>query len=327
MIHSEGFQDRWRERDVSDDVAGQAQAWVSLLLSGQATQADGQALSAWRSADERHEAAFRKAARLHGLIRQAAGELRSEAATAAPGAGASTRHSRRRFLVGGAVAASAAGVVVMLGRAGGMGARAADFETAKGEVRTVQLAKGVSAELNTLTRIARREDVGAGAFELLAGEALVSIDQDAAVSIFAGDGETVARRARLSLRCLDGQVRVSCLEGEARVRSAGRTIDLPGRYSVTYDEASLAAPAPIDPMTEGAWRRGLLVFRDEPLGVVIEEINRYRQGRIVIASASLRERRVNGTFQTDRIDQVVDQLRLAYGVSATPLPGGVVVVA
>jgi transmembrane sensor len=326
MIHSEGFQERWRERDVSDDVAGQAQAWVSLLLSGQATQADGRALSAWRSADERHEAAFRKAARLHGLVRQAAGELRAERATAAPGASASTRPSRRRFLVGGAVAASAAGVAVMLGRAGAR-ARAADFETAKGEVRTVQLAKGVSAELNTLTRIARREDIGAGAFELLAGEALVSIEQDEAVSIFAGDGETVASRARLSLRCLDGQVRVSCLDGAARVRSAGRTIDLPGRYSVTYDQASLAAPAPIDPTTEGAWRRGLLVFRDEPLGAVIEEINRYREGRIVIASASLRERRVNGTFQTDRIDQVVDQLRLAYGVSATSLPGGVVVVA
>jgi transmembrane sensor len=326
MIHSEGFQERWRERDVSDDVAGQAQAWVSLLLSGQATQADGRALSAWRNADERHEAAFRKAARLHGLVRQAAGELRAEKATAAPGASASTRPSRRRFLVGGAVAASAAGVAVMLGRAG-VGVRAADFETAKGEVRTVQLAKGVSAELNTLTRIARREDIGAGAFELLAGEALVSIEQDEAVSIFAGDGETVASRARLSLRCLDGQVRVSCLDGAARVRSAGRTIDLPGRYSVTYDQASLAAPAPIDPATEGAWRRGLLVFRDEPLGAVIEEINRYREGRIVIASASLRERRVNGTFQTDRIDQVVDQLRLAYGVSATSLPGGVVVVA
>jgi transmembrane sensor len=208
-----------------------------------------------------------------------------------------------------------------------IGARAADFETAKGQTRTVQLAPGVSAELNTLTRIALRKDVGPGAFELLAGEALVSIDKDSPVSIFAQGGETAAARARLSLRCLDGEVRVSCLEGRASIRSAGRTIDLPGRFSVTYDHKRLAAPAPIDPETEGAWRRGLLVFRDERLADVIEEINRYRAGRIVIASASLRDRRVNGTFQTDRIDQVVDQLRLAYGVSATSLPGGVVLVA
>ncbi len=327
MIHSEGFREGLRERDVSDDVAGQAQAWVSLLLSGQATQADARALSAWRGADARHEAAFRKAARLHGLVRQAAGELRAQE-TAAPQRTAPTAHSRRRFLVGGAVAASAAGIAVLVGRGAVFPAgRAVDFETAKGETRTVQLARGVSAELNTLTRIARREDVGPGAFELLAGEALVSIDQDADLSIVAGDGETTASRARLSLRCLDGEVRVSCLEGAARVRSAGRTIDLPGRYSVTYDQASLATPAPIDPSTDGAWRRGLLVFRNERLGAVIEEINRYREGRIVIASASLRDRRVNGAFQTDRLDQVVDQLKLAYGVSATALPGGVVLVA
>lgn len=327
MIRSEGFQKGWRERDVSDDVAGQAQAWVSLLLSGQATQADGRALSVWRGADERHEAAFRDAARLHGLARQAAGELRARETTALARP-ESVAQSRRRFLVGGALAASVAGGAVLLGRAAMAPAgRAADFETAKGETRMVQLAPGVLAELNTLTRIARREDVGPGAFELLAGEALVSIDHDAAVSIFAGDGETTTSRARLSMRCLDGEVRVSCLEGAARVRSAGRIVDLPGRYSVTYDQASLAAPAPIDPIAEGAWRRGMLVFRDERLGDVIEEINRYRQGRIVIASASLRERRVNGTFQTNRIDQVVDQLRLAYGVSATALPGGVVLVA
>lgn len=329
MIYSEGVQQGWRERNVSDEVAGQAQAWVRHLLSGQATQADGRALSAWRGADARHETAFVRAARLHGLARQAAAELRAEQSGASP-ALSRPAPTRRRLLIGGAMAASAAGVAVLVGRAGSAGgARPADFETAKGEIRQVQLAQGVSAELNTLTRIALRQDIGPGAFELLGGEALVIVDRSAGapVSVLAQGGETMATRAKLSLRCIDGEVRVSCLDGAARVRSAGRTIELPGRHSVTYDMARMSPPTPIDPVTEGAWRRGLLVFRDERLGDVIEEINRYRTGRIVIASAGLRDRRVNGTFQTDRIDQVVDQLRLAYGVSATQLPGGVVLVA
>ena len=76
-----------------------------------------------------------------------------------------------------------------------------------------------------------------------------------------------------------------------------------------------------------SWRQGLLVFRNERLGDVIDEINRYRDGRIVVANPNLRNRRVNGVFHTRQIDQVVDQLRLAYGVRAAAMPGGVVLLA
>lgn len=150
---------------------------------------------------------------------------------------------------------------------------------------------------------------------------------DAPLSIFARDGETTASQARLAMRCLDGEVRVSCLEGAAQVRSAGQAATLSAQHSVTYDQKQMQAPTAIDPEAEAAWRRGLLVFRDQRLGDVIEEINRYRTGRIVIADPRLRNRRVNGAFHTDRIDQVIDQMRLAYGVRATRLPGDVVLVA
>ncbi len=317
-----------REGKVSDDVARQAQAWVSLLLSGEATRADALSLTAWRGADPRHEAAFARAARLHGLARTAAGELRA-GRRAAPPVPSRTGPSRR-LIIGGAIAAASAGVVVLAGRGGaGLVAPAADYETVKGETRALQLADGVSVELNTLTRIALRRDAGAAAFELLSGEAMVWAQGAGRppVSIFAQGGETVLDQGRLALRCLDGEVRVSCLEGAARVRAAGGAVALPPRHSLTYDQRRVSPPILIDPEAEGAWRRGLLVFRNERLGDVIEEINRYREGRIVIASAGLRDRRVNGAFQTDQIDQIVDQLRLAYGVSATRLPGGVVVIA
>jgi len=316
-----------RDQHVSDAVVEQAQAWVRRLMSGEATQADALDLAVWRGADARHDAAFRNAARLYATTRRAAAELHSEQAARPTTV---RRGLSRRMVVGGAIAASAAGAVFLAERSGAtrFGPSPADFSTAKGEKRRIELAAGVSVEMNTLTRIALRPESGAGAFELLAGEAVVTIDRpDAPLSIFARDGETSASQARLALRCLDGQVRVSCLEGEARVRSAGRAAALPARHSVTYDQDRLQAPTAIDPDAEAAWRRGLLVFRDQRLGDVIEEINRYRTGRIVIADPRLRNRRVNGAFHTDRIDQVIDQMRLAYGVRATRLPGDVVLVA
>ncbi|WP_172448637.1 FecR family protein [Caulobacter mirabilis] len=314
---------------MSDDVARQAQTWVSLLLSGEATTADARSLTAWRGADPCHEAAFARAARVHGLARTAAAELRTRRPD---GRSASTRTGpSRRLIIGGAIAAASAGVVVLAGRGGRVGLipPAADYETAKGETKALQLADGVSVELNTLTRIALRPDAGGAAFELLSGEAMVWARGSGRppATVFAQGGETVLGQGRLALRCLDGEVRVSCLEGSAQVRAAGGAVALPPRHSLTYDQRRVMPAVPIDPEAEGAWRRGLLLFRNERLGDVIEEINRYREGRIVIASAGLRDRRVNGAFQTDQIDQIVDQLRLAYGVSATRLPGGVVVIA
>jgi transmembrane sensor len=316
-----------RDQDVSDAVVEQAQAWVRRLMSGEATQDDALDLAVWRQADARHERAFVQAARLHRVARQAVSDLRGEQATRPTTV---RRGLSRRMVMGGAIAASAAGVAIIAERSGTTRfvPAPADFTTAKGETRRVELAAGVSVEMNTLTRIALRPQSGVGAFELLAGEAVVAIDRpDAPLSIFAQDGETTASQARLAMRCLDGQVRVSCLEGAAQVRSAGQAAALPARHSVTYDQKQMQAPTAIDPEAEAAWRRGLLVFRDQRLGDVIEEINRYRTGRIVIADPRLRNRRVNGAFHTDRIDQVIDQMRLAYGVRATRLPGDVVLVA
>jgi transmembrane sensor len=47
-----------------------------------------------------------------------------------------------------------------------------------------------------------------------------------------------------------------------------------------------------------AWRRGQLVFFRTPLAEVIEELNRYRHGRIVIWGENLRTLPVTGVFDT-----------------------------
>jgi len=319
------------EQDVNEAVALEARGWVSLLLSGAATQDDAVALEIWRAADARHEAAFRREGRVLRLARQAAAELRADELR--PTASLAVRPARsvsRRLLIGGALAASATGVAYMAGREtlDGFGALAADFATDKGETRRVQLASGASVQLNTLTRIAMRPEVGAGAFQLLTGEAVLDVDpRTTALAVMAEGGETRTSGGRLSFRCLDGEVRVSCLEGLAEVRLGGRTVALPARRSLTYAQGVLQAAVEIDPAAEAAWRQGLLIFRDRRLGDVIDEVNRYRNGRIVIASPGLGDRRVNGAFHTDRIDQIVDQIRLAYGVRATRLPGDVVVLA
>lgn len=314
------------QHKVSDATIEQARAWVSLLLSGAATHGDADALKTWRAADLSHEAAFVRAARVHGLFRRAAAEASMDAAAAAPPLRAGTAVSRR-WIVGGALAASAAGAAY-LSVGDQLGGSAGDFVTAKGQTRTISTAPGVTVEMNTLTRIALRPQVGDGAFEVLEGEAVVAVSERAApLVILAHGGETFSNGGRLALRCLSGEVKVSCLQGAARVRLGGRTVETPALHSIAYDRRGLQPATPLDLAAAATWRQGLLVFRNERLGDVINEINRYRDGRIVIANPELRSRRVNGVFHTRQINQVVDQLRLAYGVRAAAMPGGVVLLA
>ena len=66
------------------------------------------------------------------------------------------------------------------------------------------------------------------------------------------------------------------------------------------------------------------IARDRPLAGVVDEVNRYRPGKIIITSGELKQRVVNGTFQLDRLDDFVAQVQQLFGARVTSLPGGVV---
>jgi len=73
-----------------------------------------------------------------------------------------------------------------------------------------------------------------------------------------------------------------------------------------------------------AWREQRLVFHDAPLSQVIDEINRYRPGMLVLLNPSLGRRKVQARFSLAQLPGVAQLIRDAYGARCTELPGGVV---
>ncbi|MGP1615395.1 MAG: FecR family protein, partial [Pollutimonas bauzanensis] len=188
----------------------------------------------------------------------------------------------RRLFLGGALAASFTGVMALrppLGLWPSVLDLKADYRTARGEQRAVTLADGLTVRMNTQTRVnwdARQAD--APAIELLAGEA--EIDAARQVRIRAGSGLVQSGGARLNVRFLDDDtVCVTCLQGQADVRLARSYPLSPGRQ-LTYDPQGVLAEDSVDPVKVSAWRTGMLSFVDVPLGKVVDELNRYRPGRI-----------------------------------------------
>lgn len=294
----------------------EAQDWLVLLTSGRATVADARALRQWCAQSPQHAAAFEHTKALWHCLQPAAQQLEQQSRP---------RHLGRRAFLGGAIAASAALFMVRFTVPGGFAGLTADFATDVGEQRRVDLAEGVSLELNTQTRISRR-DPGAGeqGIELLEGEVEVFSHSTQPLKVQAGDGWLSARQARFNLRNTDHQVCVTCIEGSLQVAVAGRSIRLDSGRQLTYDARAVGESIAVDPRSVIAWREQVLVFDNASLDTVISEINRYRPGMLVLLNAELGQRKVQARFNLNQLAGVALLIRDAYGAKCTELPGGVV---
>lgn len=320
------------EDDGRDALLDEALDWVARLKAGAPTRADVEALGRWRAHSPAHEEAFRKAARLFRNAGVAAGELAGHVTTidlAPSGHGPRPGVLARRALLGGAMATAAAGYLIVrppFGMWPSLEELSADYRTGKGEQRKVAVSPDVSLELNTQTSVALRVVSDETRIELIAGEASVTAMRPSArpFVMLAANGRISATQGDFNARCLDGHVRISCLNGIVHVAHGGQTVQLRAAEQVAYSLGGFEAPVPVDPAQVAAWQAGLLIFRDQTLADVVDEVNRYRSGKIIITNPELKLRVVNGTFQISKLGDFVLQVQQLFGAQVRSLPGGVV---
>ena len=319
----------------ADDAALREKAmdWVLLLRSGRATTDDADALRAWCRQSADHEAAFTQAKRIFRDLGAIGDKL--ERRNTQPYAARLSQGSRavlsRRGLLGGALAASVAGYMVVhppLGIWPSLQELSAGYRTGKGEQREVAVSDNVSVRLNTQTSLSVLSAGNSPRLELISGEAAVTTSRGPSdpLVVVAGNGQVSSTTAEFNLRCIDGVVRATCIDGSMTVVQGGRSLQLGRGQQVSYSAAApmgeLASLA--DAKRATAWREKLLVFHDQPLADVVGEVNRYRPGKIMVTNTALGQRLVNGTFHTDQLDDFISQVRQLFGADVRSLPGGIV---
>ncbi|GAB7537867.1 FecR family protein [Burkholderia sp. 3C] len=326
------------EFDPADDAHDSASAWLLRLRSGEAGAADVEAFERWSAA---HPQAAGQLRETWSVLRTAAAEVAQEdRARGAAWAGVARREramrTGRRAFVGFAVAAGASWLAVRppLGLWPSLGDLASNYYTGTGEQRQIALSSRVTVEMNTQTRIDTLASNTEQGIVLVSGEAEV----DAAapvpgraeplrpVTVVAGQGRIQAAIARFNVRRMDGHVCVTCMSGSVElVHPAGRRT-LAADQQVIYDDRGVQAVSRADTGAATAWRRGVLVFDDVPLSNVVEQINRYRPGKVILRNPSLGENRMQAQFPIARVDSVIDMLGHMYGARITRLPGNIVLV-
>lgn len=330
---------------VPEVLREEARIWLGRLALAEVTQMDVQAFKRWQRTSPAHEVAFDEAKRQwHAMKLAIDGGLRADPKAAARyrqlarGNPRAAQPGRRAFLGAAMSAAAVAGVAVVayppLGLWPAPGAWGADERTATGEQRTLGLAGPVRVTLNTQTSV-RRETSANGdtiGIDLLAGEAAIDLQPEPETGgrpfvVTAGAGRSSAQGAsRFQVRHLQGsKVCVTCIEGSVRVAHAAGHKLLQARQQTVYDATSLGGVQAVEPADLSAWRKGELVFRQTPLAQVLDEINRYRPGRVVLMADARRDNAVSGRFSIAVLDEALLQIQHSFDLRARALPGGLLI--
>ncbi|VFR32207.1 Sigma factor regulator VreR (cytoplasmic membrane-localized) of trans-envelope signaling system [plant metagenome] len=296
----------------------EARDWAVKLKSGQPTQRDVDAFKQWRAQSHAHGQAWRLASE---EWRALGGSAQGYLATHPERVPKPTRPSvsRRLFLGAAAGALGSAAVAGVLHPPLGLWPSwqemGADLRTATGEQRELRLNSQVQVALNTQTSVSLPRERAMPSIALISGEAAVSAWQ-ASCEVRVDDSRIVLTDGDLEVRRLSGgRVRVRCQSGEARVQQAGMDVVLAGPQQLTYDASGVVEAA--RPLVSSAsdWRRGVVVFDNLPLAEAVEEINRYRRGRVVLVNAALADRRFSAAFEITALDDAIALLGAMHKIN------------
>lgn len=305
-----------------------AAEWAVRLHAGALAPAEALELQRWRAADPRHEAALAFACSTWAALGELGAQGDTQAASQARRAPSSTaplarpRRSRRLWR-----RAAGAALVVVLAVVGGLQGpewllrMQSDYLTAKGEVRQVQLADGSTVELDSGSAIRLDFNDRERRIHLLEGTAFFEVapmgeGENRPFVVDSAGGQTRALGTRFVVGresaerawvgVLQHRVAVSLQAAPLRGKSEQQLDEGQGaRYSKT---GGVQALNDLNLQRATGWRRGVLVFERQPLAQVVEQLNRYRKGRIVLGDSALGERQISGVFRLDMLDSVAATL-------------------
>lgn len=279
----------------SKEVYDEAAYWAARMDAGPLPAEAQAALDAWLAQDSRHL----------GALAQSRALLVPRHVQAPMRAAAPERHLRRRFFLGGSIAAGLAliaGATNYVTRA----LREESYRTQIGEMRVIPLGDGSVVTLNTNSEIVVRFSKLQRYIELRRGEALFDVAKNKARPFIVQSDATQVRAVgtSFSVKALPDQpVQVLVREGIVEVKRPG--VPVAPTVLVAMNSRAIApreAPIATQPLEsaevgrELAWRVGRLAFHGETLGEAAAQFARYSDVHIQIDDPEIAREKVIGLF-------------------------------
>ena len=178
--------------------------------------------------------------------------------------------------------------------------------------RDITLVDGSAVALGGASMLTTRFSQNERRVELGAGEAFFQVVHDAQRPFVVSVGDLTIRDigTAFDVRRTGQRVSIAVTQGRVQIRNGGGdakagadTIEAVAGQLVSYDPAT-AAPnvGSITPEQATAWRSDRLEFINEPLAVVVANINRYSAQPVHIADADLEPLTFTGSIKTDALE-------------------------
>ncbi|MEC5344550.1 FecR domain-containing protein [Brenneria populi] len=305
-------------KDYPPEIRQQAALWAVRLTESPQESEQDQALRNWLRQDPRHAFALQQAQKLWqnlgSLNEQQKQPLRAPAFK-------SKRALRWRIAA-----------LLLLGLCGGTAWLSdgllllqADYR-AEHQVRRVTLPDGSNVDMDAGSAIALDYDRTVRRVKLLQGTAWfspapVGEREKRPFLVDASTGTTQAMGTQFMIQNSTDTTTVGVIEHSVEVTAGEQSLRLQERQAARYDRQGLTRIADWNTQDSGDWRRGLLIFKQQPLADVVARINRYHSGTVIVAGETLRQRRVSGIFSLTDLDSALSAIRAELGAKEARLPG------
>ncbi len=297
-------------------IADQAADWLTLLMSGEASEAERARWQAWRAEHPDHERAWQHIETVVGHLKV----LQPQAAyqTLSPYANEAPRQPGRRqalqLLLWGGVAGAAA---TLGSRTQTWQSLSASHRTATGEQRSWTLEDGTLLQLNTASAVSvlfderqRRVRLHAGELMVVTGHARRGGQREQRPFIVeTAEGEILALGTRFSVRQHAAHSRVMVFESavEIRPRSAAAGVQrLNAGERLSFSASGFGMTTAVDEQ-DGAWTRGQIIADNMRLADFVAELDRYRPG-LLRCTEDVAELRISGVFPLQDTDHILANL-------------------
>jgi transmembrane sensor len=213
---------------------------------------------------------------------------------------------------------------------------AADYTTALGEQRTIELPDHSTIRMNTSTALRVAYTGSARWIEMTRGEANFQVAKDPAriftVRVAGINFNAVGTAFNIRADASRG-VRLTVTEGRVRIdrvqlpTADNNQTNVPTAQRSDVTEVAANSEVVIGQSTESietlepgrivaatAWQRGMIVFDATPLEQVVAELGRYSTTRFVLVDAEIRRLPVSGYFKIGDIDGIAAALHNNFGI-------------
>ncbi|MBD1554585.1 FecR domain-containing protein [Pseudomonas typographi] len=291
---------------ISRDVARQAAHWLVLMHEQPLSAAQQQACARWRATNPEHERAWQRVQHVQHQL----GSLPSAMAMG------TLNRERRQALKTLLVLAAMAPAGYFSYRFGAGQGWMGDYRTGVGDRQQLTLTDGSVVDLNTDSAVDVRFDAGQRLIRLVRGELLISTGIDPAgrpLRVASEQGIMEPLGTRFSVRQFSGITQLAVLQGRVRAtpaQAAPKVVEAGEQVQFSRE-----AFGPLRPASELStrWTQGQLVAENMRLSDFLQELSRYRPGRLH-GDESVSDVRISGGFQLDNSDAILAALPMTLPV-------------